>query len=119
MGLHRHVRICVDGEKVRSAGGTTCKWIKDRLDKGFTDAVRDNLRYVPDDGNDHIISLTFVKRHRCNANRTIERVVRIVVRKLETSTRILEIVDEDVRHLQFSQMQSLGGPFEHDGGDIR
>ena len=93
MGLHRHVRVCIDMNKVRSAGGDEYRWIAEDLNKGLTNFVRDHVCHVPDDGKPHTITGVFIKRHHNHANRTIERIVTFTVRKADTGVEVISEVD--------------------------
>lgn len=79
MGLHHHVRVSVDGKKIRSAGGDPCRWIEKDFRRTPDTVVQEHICHVPFDTQLHTLTFIFIKRHQSHVNRTIERIVRLDV----------------------------------------
>lgn len=79
MGLHYHVRVSVDGKKIRSAGGDAYRWVTDDIETAPEKFLRDHICHVPKDGQPHSIECICIKRHRSHANRTIIRHIMFLV----------------------------------------
>ena len=82
MGIHRHVRVVINGEKNHSSGGDARNWILKKLkaegcrydwrsDNGFNDN-----NHVPNDDVE-TIRYIFIKRHRHHAHRTVEGIIEL------------------------------------------
>lgn len=80
MGLHRHVRIVINGKKIHSSGGTARDLVFSsilmnefkhswKIDNGLVDS-----EYINDE-DVYSVRYIFIKRHRCHKNRTVEKII--------------------------------------------